>query len=135
MKTQREKAIYNYFSPHMVKDVADLYAMLATDITIVEPEVLPWGGNYHGLQGVGNYMVNVSQSIMSEITLDEVYSCGDKVVAIGWSSGRTLKSGKPFQIRVTQLFTFNEENKINRVEFLADLPAFAEALELNFSSS
>lgn len=131
MKTQREKLILNYFSPHKAMDVVDLYNWLDPEVTIVEPEALPWGGSYYGLKGVGAYMANITQSILSEIKLDDVYSCGDKVVAIGWSSGKAIKSGKSFQIRVTQLFTFNQNNKISRVEFYADLPAFVELLELN----
>ncbi|MBK9017454.1 MAG: hypothetical protein IPM82_27300 [Saprospiraceae bacterium] len=97
MKTQREKIILNYFSPHKAMDVVDLYAWLDPGVTIVEPEGLPWGGSYHGIQGVGNYMINVTKSILSEIKLDEVYSCGDKVVAIGWSSGKAMKKGKAFK--------------------------------------
>ncbi|GEM_PF-2798924 len=135
MKTQREKAILNYFSPHKALDVIDLYNFLAPDVTIVEPESLPWGGNYNGMQGVARYMTNVTDNILSEIELDDVYSCGDKVVAIGWSHGRVVKTGRSFHIRVTQLYTFNENNKISRVEFLSDLPAFFEALGLQFSSS
>ncbi len=129
MESQREKIIINYLSPNKTLDVVDMYGWLAPDITIQEPELLPWGGRYEGLAGVGEYLIKVTENIISEIQLDEVYSCGDKVVAIGRSFGKVRKSGQPFNIRVTQLFSFNSENKINQVEFLADLPAFMEVLQ------
>ena len=129
MKTLREKIILNYFAPHKALDVVDMYQWLAPDITIHEPEQLPWGGCYRGLKGVGEYLSIVTGHILSEIVLDEIYSCGDLVVAIGQSRGRVVKTGKRFNIRVTQIFTFNEHNKISKVEFLADLPAFFSALE------
>ncbi|MCF8245866.1 MAG: nuclear transport factor 2 family protein [Saprospiraceae bacterium] len=134
MKTQREKIILNYFAPHKAMDVIDLYTWLAPDITIVEPEQLPWGGSYHGIQGVGAYMTNVTSNIISEIRLDDVYSCGDTVIAIGWSNGRTIKTGKQFQIRVTQLYTFNQDGKICRVEFFSDMATFLELLEMSQAS-
>ncbi|MCB0519181.1 MAG: nuclear transport factor 2 family protein [Lewinellaceae bacterium] len=129
MKSQREKIILNYFAPNRTLDVVDMYSWLSPDITISEPEMLPWGGRYKGLTGVGEYLTKVTQSILSEIQLEEVYSCGDKVVAIGRSNGKVRKNGRPFNIRVTQLFTFNPDNKISQVEFLADLPSFLEVLE------
>lgn len=135
MKTQREKVIQNYFDPHKSLDVVDLYNWLSPDITISEPDELPWGGQYHGLTGVGSYLNNVTQSIISEIKLEEVYTCGELVIAIGRSQGRVRRTGKAFDIRITQLFAFNDDDKINRVEFLADLPAFFEALEIKQSTS
>ena len=130
MKSQRENIIINYLSPNKALDVVDMYGWLSPDIVIQEPEMLPWGGRYEGLAGVGAYLIKVTESIISEIQLEEVYSCGDKVVAIGRSLGKVRRSGQKFNIRVTQLFSFNEENKINQVEFLADLPAFMEVLRV-----
>jgi ketosteroid isomerase-like protein len=135
MKTQREKIILNYFDPHKSLDVVDMYNWLSPDITISEPDELPWGGQYHGLTGVGTYLTKVTLNIISEIKVEEVYTCGELVIAIGRSKGKVRKTGRPFDIRVTQLFTFTEDNKINRVEFLSDLPAFMELLETQPSPS
>ncbi len=129
MKSHREKIIRNYFDPHKAMDVVDMYSWLAPDITIFESENLPWGGQYRGLKGVGEYLANVTRNIISEIKLDEIYSCGQKVIAIGRSNGKVKATGRPFNIRVTQLFTFNENDKISKVEFLADLPAFMAVLD------
>lgn len=135
MKTQREKIILNYFDPHKSLDVVDMYNWLSPDITISEPDELPWGGQYHGLTGVGNYLTKVTMNIISEIQLEEVYTCGELVIAIGRSKGKVRKTGQPFDIRVTQLFTFTNDNKINRVEFLSDLSAFQQLLEVQPSPS
>ncbi len=135
MKTQREKIIQNYFDPHKSMDVVDMYNWLAPDITISEPDELPWGGQYHGLTGVGSYLTRVTQNIISEIKLEEVYTCGELVVAIGRSQGKVRKTGRPFDIRVTQLFSFNNDDKINRVEFLSDMSSFLELFETQPSSS
>lgn len=128
MKTQREKIILNYFAPHKSLDVVDMYNWLAPDVIISEADELPWGGQYHGLTGVGSYLTKVTQNIISEIKLEEIYTCGELVVAIGRSQGRVRQTGKQFDVRVTQLYTFSAENKINRVEFLSDLPAFQAVL-------
>jgi len=135
MKTQREKIILNYFDPHKSLDVVDMYNWLSPDITISEPDELPWGGQYHGLTGVGSYLTKVTQNIISEIKLEEIYTCGELVIAIGRSQGKVRKTGRSFDIRVTQLFTFNDEDKINRVEFLADMSSFLELFETQPSSS
>lgn len=131
MKSIREKIIISYFSPHTALDVVDMYNWLDQNITICEADGLPWSGHYQGLQGVGDYMSNVTRSIISEIKIEEVYSCGDKVIAIGRSVGKVVKTGRPFDIRMTQLFTFSDGNKIRKVEFLADIPAFKAALDEN----
>ncbi|MBI1225047.1 MAG: hypothetical protein GC192_07390 [Bacteroidetes bacterium] len=135
MKTQREKIILNYFSPHKSLDVVDMYNWLSPDITISEPDELPWGGQYHGLTGVGAYLTKITMNVISEIQLEEVYTCGELVIAIGRSVGKVRKTGQPFDIRVTQLFTFTDDNKINRVEFLSDLSAFQQLLEVQPSPS
>ncbi len=135
MKTQREKIILNYFDPHKSLDVVDMYNWLSPDITISEPDELPWGGQYHGMTGVGTYLTKVTLSIISEIKVEEVYTCGELVIAIGRSKGKVRKTGKPFDIRVTQLFTFSADNRINRVEFLSDLSTFLEILDQKPSPS
>ncbi len=135
MKTQREKIVLNYFAPHKSMDVVDMYNWLAPDITISEADELPWGGQYHGLAGVGTYLTKVSQSIESEIKVEEIYTCGELVVAISRSKGSVRRTGKPFNVRVTQLFSFNPDNKINRVEFLTDLPTIMASLEHKASTS
>ena len=131
VKSQREKIILNYFAPHKSMDVVDMYSWLDPGIIIHEPEQLPWGGSYHGLKGVGEYMTNITRSIISEIVIEEIYTCGEKVVTIGRSNGKVKKTGIRFDIRVTQLFTFNEANKVARVDFLSDLPAFLAVLQAN----
>lgn len=127
-KSQREKFIFNYFSPHTALELVDIYHWLSPEITICESSQLPWGGQYRGLKGVGEFMSNVLDHVTYEIRLEEVYSCGEKVVAIGRTKGNVRSSGAPFDIRLTQLFTFDQFNKISKVEFLADLAAFLEIL-------
>ena len=128
MYSKREKIIRNYFNPQGSFDFEDLYNYLSPDVILYETEGLPWSGVYYGINGLGDFMAKVTRYIISEIKIEEIYSCGDQVVTIGKSIGRVVKTQRPFGIRVVQIFTFDDQDKIKKVVCLADLKAFQEIL-------
>jgi ketosteroid isomerase-like protein len=128
MKTRRERIITNYYSPHSAREVSDLYSLLTEDVSLSVPEVLPWGGNYYGLKGIGVFLTRLTSSILTDILIEETFTCGDKVIAIGRSKGRVVATGNRYDVRIMHVYTFNEEDKICRGEFYMDTVAMLEAL-------
>lgn len=128
MEPQRETIIRNYFDPQSSFNFEDLYDWLAPDVVVVEAEGLPWSGIYYGRKGVGDYMSQITLYIISQVELEEVFSCNNQVVAIGKSVGMVVRTKQPFSIGLVILFTFDETDKIKKVQFLRNLRALQEVL-------
>ncbi|MEK7253538.1 MAG: nuclear transport factor 2 family protein, partial [Bacteroidota bacterium] len=126
MKTSSLEIIRNFFSPRQPQDVARTYRLFAEDVLICDSKQLPWGGCYRGLQGVGNLLSRMAQSILAEVQLEKMYLLGGQIHAEGRSWGRALATGKRFDVRIAQRYTFNENNKISHVEIFSATPALLE---------
>ncbi|MCB0519350.1 MAG: nuclear transport factor 2 family protein [Lewinellaceae bacterium] len=120
MKTSKESIIRNFFTPHDMQDVSAFYEQFAENIVIYVPKHFPWGGCYYGLRGAGDLLSNVSQHVLADIEVEEIFSSGEQVVSIGRLHGKALATGERIDARVVHVFTFNGEGKIRRVEFYGE---------------
>jgi ketosteroid isomerase-like protein len=88
--------LYAAMQPH---DADEIRQALAHDIEIQLPDALPWGGTFHGHEGV---------QAMSEIfddyvegtwaDPDELFDAGDRTVVLGRMRGRARSSGVAFEV-------------------------------------
>lgn len=129
--SQREKIIFNYFCPHAALDLLDIYQWLSPEIVICTSGQLPGGRQYHGLNGVGDFIGKVTKKLSCEIQLEEIFSSGEQVIAIGRTKGRIYSTGRPFDYCLTQFFTFDPFNKIRKIELLTDSAAVRYSLKEN----
>ena len=127
-------------APHPnVELVRRLYAALeAVDLEaileIFDPEVevfqtpeLPWGGDFHGHDGLGRFFGLLRENITSKVTIQTVYAAGDEVVQIGRTAGTVNANGAPFDVQEMHLLTVRD-GRVVRFEAHIDTPAMLEAL-------
>ena len=65
--------------------------------------------------------------IDSKVTLEEIFEAGSRVVVIGQTAGRVLKSGAPFDVRFVHIWTI-EDGKVMRFEPHINTPQMLESL-------
>ena len=127
-------------TPHPnVELVRRLYAALEaidleTILEIFDPGVevhqtseLPWGGDFRGHDGLGEFFGLLRENITSKVTIQTVYAAGDTVVQIGRTAGTVNATGAPFDVQEVHLLTVRD-GKVVRFEAHIDTPAMLEAL-------
>ena len=48
------------------------------DIDVIQTPLLPWGGEFHGHAGLGDFLRRLSRAITSLVTIDDVFAAGDR---------------------------------------------------------
>jgi ketosteroid isomerase-like protein len=126
-------------SPPNVELVRRLYAALEaidleTILEIFDPGVevhqtreLPWGGDFQGHDGLGQFFGLLREHITSKVAIETVYAAGDEVVQIGRTAGTVNATGAPFDVQEVHLLTVRD-GKVVRFEAHIDTPAMLQAL-------
>ncbi len=83
---QVEQAISNYFASDGV-------------VENPLPEPIPFGGIYHGPDGVRQYMARIAETLDIELfEIDEVLAAGDRVVVVGRETSRFKQTGRRYHM-------------------------------------
>ena len=126
-------------SKKSVEIIAELYEALARRdlpaiMDLIDPEIivsqtgqLPWGGEYHGFEGVQQFFTELYRSIESQLAVEEFVDAGDKVIVIGSTRGRVRATGAQFNIRAVHIWRVKGGRGI-RFEPSVDTPKMLEAL-------
>ena len=112
------------------RDLPAIVALFHQDCTIYQSIRLPWGGHYHGHQGLGEFLGKLTAVIESAVTTDRYIDDEDgHVVEIGRTRGRVLASGRPFDVAETHFWTV-EDGRVKALAAYIDTAAMRAALEL-----
>lgn len=81
------------------------------------PACVPFGGVYHGVEGLGTYLTGLLAAIqMSPLQFDEMIVTGRTVAAIGVESDtRVVSSGKRYSMPFVHVIRFNDSDKVTHV--------------------
>ena len=110
------------------RDAAAIAAIYAPHITLHQTALLPWGGRYQGLEGAMQFFGKLTGNIDSQVEIDHLIPADDRVVVVGRTRGTVKATGKPFDVAVIHVMTF-EADKVTRIEFYIDTPAMLAALQ------
>jgi ketosteroid isomerase-like protein len=122
-----------------VEIIAELYAALARrdlpavleltdpEISVWQTELLPWGGEYYGFEGVQQFFGELFRLIDSQLAVEEFVDAGDRVIVIGWTRGQVRATGATFNIRAVHVWTVKGGRAV-RFEPSVDTPKMLEAL-------
>jgi ketosteroid isomerase-like protein len=122
-----------------VEIIAELYAALARrdlpailelidpEISVSQTELFPWGGEYHGFEGVQQFFSELFRHVDSQLAVEEFVDAGDKVIVIGWTRGYVRVTGATFAVRAVHVWTV-KDGKGLRFEPNVDTPKMLEAL-------
>ena len=112
------------------RDIPAGMQLLADDVVLVSPgppELVPWAGEYHGPDGVGQYYMAFSQGVeTSGMEVREIIAQGDKVVVLGQHTGLVRATGRSYDLNWAQVYTVLE-GKVAGLNSYHDTYQVAEA--------
>ncbi len=81
------------------------------------PSCVPFGGVYHGVEGLGTYLRGLLEAIeMSPLHFDEMIATDRTVAAIGVEEDTLVPStGKRYSMPFVHIIRFNEAGKVTHV--------------------
>jgi ketosteroid isomerase-like protein len=128
MSIDRIAYVKHLFDEYKNKNINAVFEAFAPDIKIYQTKGLPWGGFYEGMDGAVQFFTGMNGELDSESDPKGLFMAGDKVISIGRTVGRMVRSGNPIDARVVIVFSFNDDDKIKKMEFYADTPKILSAL-------
>jgi ketosteroid isomerase-like protein len=109
------------------RDLPAIMSLIDPQIIVSQTELLPWGGQYHGIEGVQQFFTRLFQSVESQLAVEEFVDAGDRVIVIGTTRGRVKATGAPFNVRAVHVWAVKGDRGI-RFEPNVDTPKLLEAL-------
>ena len=121
-------AVRRLFAAFEQEDDEGLLDTLSAEVEWYVPDVLPYGGTFHGVEQVRGYLSSLS-SFVERGTFDtlRMIDAGDHVVVLGHWSSRTAQ-GKAFGSRFASIFEVRD-GKIVRLDSHLDTAQVLEALQ------
>ncbi len=108
-------------------DLETILELFDPEVEVHQTEELPWGGDFHGHDGLGRFFGLLRENITSKVTIQAVYAAGDEVVQIGRTAGTVNANGAPFDVQEMHLLTVRD-GKVVRFEAHIDTPEMLQAL-------
>jgi uncharacterized protein len=128
MSAANVNVVRELYGAYARRDVSAISAAHAPDIVIYQSELLPWGGSYHGSEGAMSFYGKLVGHVDSRVDLDQIFSAGDRVVAVGRTRGTVRATGRSFEVPVAHVWTL-DAGKVTRIEFYIDTLAMLAALQ------
>jgi uncharacterized protein len=112
-------------------DIQGLLALFAEDIEWITPgEGWPLAGTYRGLAGVADFFQKISEMVeISFLEPREFVGQGDRVLVVGFSSGRVKATNREFENNWVIAFTVRN-GKVTNVREYIDTLALARGFEM-----
>ena len=111
-------------------DVPAIFGHFHAEAEVYQSSRVPWGGRYAGHEELGVFLTKLTGVIESEV--DTGLFIDDEeghVVQIGHTRGKVRKTGRPFDVPETHVWTV-EDGKVLRFESYIDTATMREALGL-----
>ena len=102
---EKVKQIYAAFGR---RDLAAVFALVSTEVEIVQSTQLPWGGNYRGHDGLRKFLEKLTQHVNSAVIVDRFIDAGNNIVAIGRTQGTVIASGQSFDVPVAHVWELRD---------------------------
>lgn len=110
------------------RNIPGLLGLLHEDFELYVPEALPWGGNYKGAAGFGEFMQKFSAHLESIAAVDELIDAGSgTVIMVGHSRGTFTKTGERYEVRLADVARV-KDGKLRSLDIYIDAPAILALL-------
>jgi uncharacterized protein len=126
--TESVEVVRRMYAAFGRRDLPSILALATPDILIRQTELLPWGGEHVGPEGVRRFFERLTRHIDSTVELAAVYDAGDRVVAVGRTRGTVRAGGAPFDVQVVHLWRVID-GRVASFEAFIDAPAMRAALD------
>ncbi len=111
-------------------DLATIFEIFDANVEVTQTPELPWGGEFHGHDGLAKFFGELTSHISSKVTIHVVFAAGEKVVQVGRTAGTVKASGTAFDIDEVHILTIRDK-KVVRFEAHIDTPAMLAALSID----
>ena len=108
-------------------DLSTLFDLLDPMIVVIQDDRLPWGGRYDGHDGFANFGLVLRANIESSVTTEAMFSADRDVVQMGYTRGRVVATGVPFDIAEVHRWTVRDGRAV-AAHFSIDTAAMLRAL-------
>ncbi|MDF1504267.1 nuclear transport factor 2 family protein [Roseisolibacter sp. H3M3-2] len=119
--------VHDLYAAFGRRDLAAIAALVSPDCAIRQTTELPWGGHYHGHEGLREFFARLTGAIDARFTPESVFAAGEQVVAVGHTRGAARASGRAFEIAAVHVWTV-ADGRATRFEAYIDTPAMRAAL-------
>jgi ketosteroid isomerase-like protein len=119
-------ALYRAFA---ARDFAAVMSLISPEITLLQTELLPWGGRFEGIDGYRHFAELLLGHVDSVVTPEEYVDAGDHVVAIARTRGHVRANGQPFDLRAVHVWGVRD-GKVVSFEPHIDTPGMLAALSV-----
>ena len=109
------------------RDLPAVLSLIDSKIVVIQSELLPWGGEYIGFEGIQQFFTRLFGTIDSQLAVEEFVDVGDKVIVIGFSRGHVRATGERFHLRAVHIWTVSGSRAV-RFESHIDTPKMLELL-------
>src|SRR5919108_6231888 len=100
------RRIYDAFSRW---DIDDLAMDVTHDFELNMPETVPWGGTFHGGDGVRAFATVFRDHVVGQwADPDDYIDGGDVVVVLGRLRGRVIATGREFEVHFAHAWTLSD---------------------------
>ncbi len=111
-------------------DVEAIFGLVHPDAEIYQSDRLPWGGEYRGHEGFGEFLTRLTSTVESKVETGLFIDDEDgHVVQVGRTRGTVRATGREFDVPETHVWTV-EGGKAIRYEAYVDTAMMREALGL-----
>ena len=128
MSKESLKIVSEVYEALARRDLPALMELIDSKIVVSQTELLPWGGEYLGFEGIQQFFSELYRVIDSQLAVEEFVDVGDRVIVIGFTQGRVKATGAMFNIRAVHIWTVIGSRAV-RFESHVDTPKMLEVLK------
>ncbi|WP_461136567.1 nuclear transport factor 2 family protein [Spirosoma lituiforme] len=110
-------------------DLPAVLESLAEHVVVHQAASLPYGGTYHGHEGflkMGTAIFNTWDDFQTQP--DEFLDAGEWVIVRAVMRGKAHQTGKPLDMRLTEMWRLNDSKVVEIIPFYWDTAATAQLL-------
>jgi len=126
--SQNVGIIQNIYEGFGRRDFGVIARYFDPDVEIYQTEALPWGGQYHGHEGVSMFFMKLLASIESHVEIGELIDAGDHVVETGRTRGQSRQTGEAFDVAEVHIWKL-KDGKVVAFRAYIDTPSMAAAIQ------
>jgi ketosteroid isomerase-like protein len=137
MSQANVELVKNLYDAFGRRDMATIGKLVAGDIEITQSPELPWGGEYHGLEGLGKFFATLMAHVKSTLVFERFLDAGDHIVAIGRTRGTVVASGREFDVPIAHVWEVRDGLIVHFRPFIDNptmLAALADGTKSNMKS-
>src|SRR5690349_8809652 len=87
------------------QDLNAALMLMSEKIELTQSKELPWGGHYHGHEGVRQFMGALTTHVHSRVIAERFIDAGSQVAVFGRTVGKAKNTGLEFDVPIVHLWS------------------------------